>query len=356
VSYLSTRMLATILALQLAAAGSLQDTGRVPIPTPERAARALPLEDLLAKIPDDAWGPWPNRWTLSPEALELRRRAEGGELPDEDWRTALVAADTIHTRKRWPAGEPLVLWVDEQAWLRSTDIRVHAVRPELGEVSANNLTHSWCGNCYESEKMRNRNLRLAELPEGTTQVLFEVTILQREDPEQRGYRREPPRQLWKGRLELPIEAVSTAEAALPSTKDGVEAVRKAFRADRSNAKNYDGEPVFFLRGTYEEYPALRDVGIALRVELWHGDRSMGSTDVVADKSSKFSVQRGNGFAGFGMIEGLADALRAPDVDLSSWTIRVRGTSSRALALWEADRWWSGEFTVSFADAISPDDR
>ena len=83
---------------------------------------------------------------------------------------------------------------------------------------------------------------------------------------------------------------------------------------------------------------------------------MGSTDVVADKSSLFSVQRGNGFSGYGMIEGLAEALSAPDVDLSSWTIRVRGTSSRALALWEADRWWSGEFTVSFADAMSPDDR
>ena len=345
-------MLASALIL-VGIAGSPQEGGRIPIPTPESAARELPLEELLAKVPHDAWGPHPNRWTLSAETLELRRRAESGELTDDEWRIALIAADTIHTRKRWPAGEPLVLWVDQQAWLRSTEIRVRAIEPELGGVSANNLTPSRCGNCSESRRWRNRDLRLAALPDGTSQILFEVTILQADDLDGRNRKRLSTRQLWCGYLRLPVQAVSTVEEALPSTRDGLDAIQNALRAGRSTAEDSRGEPYFTLGGTYAEFPMLEHTGIALTLELWHSGRMMGSTDLVAGPGSAFSFPRMD-FSGYGMIEGLAETIAGPDVDLSTWEVRVRGNPGQALSIWEADRWWSGGFTLPLSVAMSRD--
>ena len=273
-------MLTLVLLAALGSADPSQDQARRPVPPTGAYERTLPLADLLAEVPDDAWGPYPNRWTLTPATLELRRRAESGELSDDEWRTALIRADTIHTRKRWPAGQPLVLWVDQQAWLRMTEIRVRAVQPDLGEVSANNLPPGGgvvgvCGDDIDERKSKNRHLRLAQLPPGTKRVRFEVSILQGDAAVKGSNPRPAPKQLWHGFLELPIEAVPTAEEILLPTTEGSDAIRKALVAGL--LKNTDDPPpaepeeglAFVVRGDYDDYPVLRGTGLSLSLELWH---------------------------------------------------------------------------------------
>jgi len=330
-------VLASLLVATLVALGIPQQSDRKPVLPPGARERSLPLRDLLAEVPDDAWARWPNQWKLTPATLELRRRAESGELTDDEWRIALLHADTIHTRKIWPAGQPLVLWIDEQAWLRMTEIRAHAVEPELGEVFASNLLPSWCGNGYIAEKQDNAHLRLGPLPEGTSQIVFEVTILQADDLENGSLE---SHRLWKGRIGLPVQAVSTLEEAFPSTTSGTEEIRSLLAAGRSNAFSSRGHPCVTLHGTYAEFPELEHTGIALTVELWRSDRKMGSTEL--------------GFGGFAIFSGLAGSI-GPEVDLSMWEIRVRSNPVRALQMWYADRWWSGEFTLPLSVAMSRGD-
>ncbi len=328
-------MLGPLLVASLLVLGAQQGSERKPILPPGARERSLSLRDLLAEVPDDAWDRWPSRWTSSPATLELRRRAESGELTDEEWSLALVQADTIHTRKKWPAGQPLMLSVDEQAWLRMTEIRVHAVEPELGEVFASNLLPSWCGNGYIAEKENNSHLRLAPLPDGTTQIVFEVTILQANDLENGSLE---SHRLWKGRIRLPVRATSTLEEALPSTTIGTEEIEHRLVAGRSSFCPSKGDLYVSLRGTSAEFPALEHTGIALIVEVWRSGQRVGAT----------------GFSGFGAIRifsGLAGSI-GPGADLSTWELRVRSDPARALAMWYADRCWSGEFTLPLSVAMA----
>src|SRR5689334_18055987 len=85
------------------------------VPTPD--LRQLPLDEVIAR--------------LSPVGCErqadeeLRRRLKDGvRLSDEQWRRALLAAEVIRYRKRWPSDRPFGIGVYAPSWINPVHVRV----------------------------------------------------------------------------------------------------------------------------------------------------------------------------------------------------------------------------------------
>lgn len=328
-------------------------TQRVPIApaeAPELAAvRSLSLPDLLARMPSEPWDKETKPWTLKPEAFELRRRAEQGLLTDEDWLETLRAFDVIHTRPRWPAGEPLGAWVREVFWLRLTKVTARAIAPELGEVVSNNMHPSWCGNCRGSQVARMRSLSFDPLPVDTTSLDLEVTIEQRAEPEERYTRNKETKLLWRGTVRVPVLAVAGVEdALLPTTEVEVEAaIRRSFHGNWYDAK--DPRPAglrLWLGGEHQRFPELRGVGVSLQVELWCQGTRVASELLTASQSVGFGNYKDG-------LRGMADFKAIEEADRSkSWELRCTGTSAGLLPVWETERYWSGSFTLPLTEVIS----
>ena len=51
------------------------------------------------------------------------------------------------------------------------------------------------------------------------------------------------------------------------------------------------------------------------------------------------------------MESIPAELAVEGADLSGWNLRVTGTSDGVLNVWEAGRWWTGNFVLPLADAF-----
>ncbi len=352
-------MLAALLLTWLAkepSAPRIQDQGRVPILSEQeesrRRLREMPLSELLAAQPPNARIKRDGQWIDSPEVLEMRRRVDADLLSADDWRTALVAADLIHVRPRWPAGMPLQLGIGGAPWLPLSWITVRAVEPDLGEVSFDDREPTHCGTCNELRRERARNLELGMLPEGTKRVVFEVTVVQRESSEKPRTREKKDRRLWQGRLERQIEAVaSVADVLPPSTRpEDTDAIRSRLMAVWSRAPEESDQLVVFLYARYDEVPALRNLGVSLTVELWNGAQRIGSGDLVV-RSRRTFTDAFDDCAGNVGLKGMPKEMRAEGFEATGWELRVRANPAGVPGIWDADRWWNGSLAIPLADAL-----
>jgi hypothetical protein len=58
-----------------------------------------------------------------------------------------------------------------------------------------------------------------------------------------------------------------------------------------------------------------------------------------------------------LLKGLSNALPGKALDTDSCELRVRGDPTEAASIWDADRWWSGSFSMPLAEALrKPEDR
>jgi hypothetical protein len=308
----------------------------------------LSVPELLARMPSDPWDrTTKSTWKLKPEIAELRRRVDARLFSDDDWRAALVASDAIHTRSRWVSGEPLYLWIREPAWLAHSKITARAIEPDLGSVYADNRVPSWCGNCRMSELDRQRQLALASMPRNTTEVVLEIAI---ELAAHRGPGNpswEDAVLMWRGRLALPIESVATVDDVLSPTSDrGVEdAVRTSLRTFTS-VQPVGSKPKLCVTagGELTKFPALRGVGVSLTIELWNQGTLVESRDMLVSQAVGFFSHDG-GATGFVAFTSVPSELFENGAGVAGWEFHVIGKPDHLLHVWEAEKYWSGSFTV-----------
>ncbi len=338
----------------------LQESQRRPVqvePTPfENGLRSWSVAKLLAEMPADPWASRGSEWVLHPIVEELRRRAEAGELSGDEWRTALLSADVIHTRTRWPVGEPLKIWIREPAWLRRTRITARAIEPDLGQVSADNLNPSRCGNCSLGRSSRQRDLRLDAVPEGMSWVTFELTIERRGSLDRSSKQPGGVIPLWNGWIALPIRAVPSFEDALPASSTAEEAV--ALRASLSAYLHPADEedPSCWLNlqvgGSFADFPALRGLGLGLELQFRRADAQHGTLFLAANHGLGFWEDRSQGMLGFKRLDNLSPKLALAVADPTGLELVVVGRPRGVLSIWEADRWWSGELVIPLTEALA----
>jgi hypothetical protein len=309
-------------------------------------ARSLTVPELLERLPADPWIEQLADGSRERVVPELRRRIEAGLLTDSEWPAALAAGDVIHTRARWPAGRRLGIWIRPVPWLQRTKITVQAVEPDLGTVIADDLALVTCGNCAGFASDRQRRASLRRLPEGTTRVLCKVTIEQAD----RGMRGGSHR-LWEGPYELPVEVVRDFALVVPasSQENENEAVRSTLCARWIEG---DGEHPprirFAVGGEHATWPALRGLGLDLRVELWHGSTCI---DTVGILGTGHTVN-----TGFSRLLSIPPELSGIGPDAGEWSLVVAGVPDDILTHWEADRWWNGKLTLPLSLALQNCDR
>jgi hypothetical protein len=326
-----------------------------PAPAPQEDLRRLTVAQLLERIPADLAIHEPLTCTLTAEQLELRRRAEAHELSDDDWRTALGAADAIHVRPLWPADVPLHVWIREPAWLYPSKITARAVRPELGTIEVDNLhADMWlCGQAMFDMYEWQRRLALAALPNDTTHVLFDVRIYHLE--RRTGEWSLPPSALvWHGNFEVKVHATADVDRVLPLTENP--AVERALRQSiklKWLKRPRDSKRYLFLTAGNElmRAPALRSVGFSLVIELRHDGVLVDKVPVVADQHASVDGSV-HGLFGCASFNPLADDVADPSGRCAGWELRVTGTPDRVLWVWEAESWWKGGFTMPLAEAFA----
>lgn len=308
----------------------------------------LSFPELLARMPSDPWDRTHKpTWTLKPEFAELRRRVDARVLSDNDWRVALVALDVIHTRSHWVSGEPLYLWIREPAWLAHSKITARAIEPDLGSVFADNRFPSWCGNCRMSELDRQRQLALAALPRNTTGVQLEITLEQAAHRGPGDPSWEETVLVWRGRLVLPIQSVAAVEEALPPTseRDVEEALRTSLRTFTS-VQPVGSKPKLCVAagGELSKFPALRGVGLSLTIELWNQGELVESRDLLVSQAIGL-FSHDSGTTGFVAFTGVPAELFESGARRTGWELHVIGKPDHLLRVWEAEKHWSGRFTV-----------
>jgi hypothetical protein len=357
---LATPLLA-LLASTVPTSGALQDSGRVPITAPkdpsEEEVRNFSISDLLTRMPTEVW-------TLSPSddrvlrsvPAELQRRAEGGLMSGAEWVEALLASDAIHTRPRWPEGEPLVVWIREPKWLRNTRITARFVDPELGQVNADIMNPTRCVNCDLPHRRKERELTVKPLPAGTTRLSVEVSVDQRDDPGKRYGYGHGERPLWHGRFLIPIQVVHEIEQAIPpiANDEITNAIRSSIKGQWDSRAEFDGsrEVRLTVGGAVAEYPALRGVALSVTVSLLHHGRAVSWCHATASDCVEY----------FDWSSGLRGTCHLPtdpsltghSSDLQGWEVQFTGRSDGVLPIWEADHWWNGSFTIPLSKALEAD--
>ena len=326
----------------------------LPKPGPSALAKLarVPLQDLILEQKGDPWDRSGRLWTLRPTIQEMQRRAESGTWSDEEWRTVLLDTGLFRTPSRWPASVPLQVCIDTQPWLRAAQVDVRAIDPDLGSVSQDARLPAFCANQWNLRVAMGRHLNLWPFPEGTTRVVFDVSVQQREDPEAWDPPSQSRRLLWRGRITRPIAAVSSSSDVLPATHDPEEArsIRSSLRTTLRPSRGTWGELWVSFDAEYERTPNLGGLGMSLNVELWNGRAVVASTELIVDTEPNWigCVERCRGRA---ILTGPAGAMPVAGADPSGWELRIRGATKGIPETWWADRWWDGSFSMPLAEAI-----
>jgi len=223
----------------------------------------------------------------------------------------------------------------------------------LGEVSwKHNL--SACGNCDAKYFARARTETFAELPDSTQFVDLAVTIDQAVGIALGNAQDSEERRLWHGTMRLPVTPVGSVEEALPSTDDRkvTAAVKRTFYAYFIQGSQQASEPSLgvYVGGEHAEFPDLEGVAISVTVQLRHDGDVVRELPLIASLTTLFT-NYSDGLVGRGSFEHTPPEFLVPGADLDDWDLNVVGVSKGVLLIWEADRWWSGTFSVPLADAL-----
>lgn len=340
---------------------ALQDSGRVPITAPkepsEEEVRNFSITELLARMPADVWTfssltSSSDEWVLRPVPAELQRRAEAGLMSSAEWIEALRASDAIHTRPRWPEGEPVVVWIRQPKWLRNTRITARFVDPDLGQVKADLMSPTRCANCDGPHRKQERALALKPLPPGTTRLSIEVSVDQRDDPGKLYGYGHGERPLWHGLMLIPVQAVSDIEQAVPpiSTPEIASSIQKSIVGEWGKFE-FDGSRELHLTvgGTAAKYPALQGVAVSLTASLLHDGHDVSWSHLTASECVAY-LDWSSGLRGSTSMP-TDPQLAGQHPDLRGWDVRFTGRPDGVLPIWEADHWWKGSFTIRLSGML-----
>lgn len=306
----------------------------------------MTVEQAIAELPpigrEGAISADGKRWVEAPVVEQLREHLEaGGTLTDEQWREALSRSRAIHLRERWPVAFPLAISVQRPHWLPLAELRVRPQREDLRAAEAGSFKRPFCGNCSESRYLRESYQELGALPLGTHHLVFDVQIeIDADGEESASYDSELKkyvtgdlRSAWRGRIEMDVEIVATVAEAMPGRHDA-----ELDRVVRSKLRlSLTADSLTFTEPLLYESEALSATAVSLEYELRHAGEVVRSQRLLG----KDIWRAGTGWRSW---EVPADPL-----ELSQWTLGVRGIDEGVLRFARADHWWNGELVIPLSE-------
>ncbi len=93
------------------------------------------------------------------------------------------------------------------------------------------------------------------------------------------------------------------------------------------------------------------LGISMQLEVCEEGRVLGKA-LLTSRSALDAASPKERIRSWGApVEWIGTAPN-PDVDLSRWELRVRGVPDGVLTIWEATRWWNGEFVEPLSATLA----
>lgn len=280
---------------------------------------------------------------------DLLHRMRDGSLSDDAWQAIVVGLDLVHSRARWPACEPLQLWVRTREVFGPCRTSIQAYAPDLGSVTVGSLDPARDGSVAMMQRDEERGVVLHALPAESSFVLcvmsFDLTGSGSELARKEGT------PTWTGLVPIPVRAVASVDEVLvPASGPELDAaVRSAIRrielVDSSGAR----EPFLRIGGEFEMFPWMRELGVSLDIDIMRGDQ------IVETLRASANHPVGWGVAGLDAVMKWPDSLRGmtrEQADQERWTLHVKGTSSDLLGVWEVSKRWDGQFVMPVSEVMS----
>lgn len=328
--------------------------------------RQLSIDDLIARLSPvgcEREGD-PEHLVLRPAEEELHRRlADGVRMSDEQWQRALLGAEVIRYRKRWPADPPLGVGVYPPRWIDPIHVRVVPREPSSAPIDAGIVTPfvriqgDDCGmSVPQAVPFGYGELGLLGL--GKHRIVLEVTLDDGTSPSH-SKKGTPGLLIWKGTVEIEVEIVPSLKEVLPSNASSElgDLVRTSLFQVASAPSPDDAlasDVTLYLELEGAASAALGKTAVSFEVEL---SRGPGSTKVI---KNGLLVQRYgyrpcpaptdqwiSGPISFGSLAGTYGQDGIHDLEL-----RIHGVSDGALRQWDARDWWNGSISIPLSQVPS----
>lgn len=250
---------------------------------------------------------------------ELAQRLEGMR----DWQWRWLLAGTVLVPRRWTVDEPLPIIVDAPAWMGVERIRVE---PRLREAEPIAYGPELQGAGF--------------LSPGSDRAEFEVSVKVRGPGGSRW--------VWSGELSRPVRVVAGSEEAFRKRRSPEldEAVRRALRVRVRQPMSNAGTSEVYIRVELDRRSAgIEGVAVGVKIEVLR-DGAVWSDwySVPAENEQRSPVWAWRG--GFNWPEGKS-WVTPDDVELTRWSVRIRGDRGEALRQFELGEYWDGVLEVPF---------
>jgi hypothetical protein len=338
-----------------------------------QAPRELTLDEHIDALPpigcERHFDPATNRWTIDPRCVAMQTFVSDRKLSDEQWRHALVKTGAIRWPKRWVDGAPLLLSLRIPSWIPAADLRVTPRVAGLDYAFDSNGMPV-CG-MFDPEAgpsfwWQGGN-ELGLVPADTRTIACDISIEKSNIAFSR--RKTGDGRLWRGTLDLDVELVKSVDDILvPVSGPEFDAlVRRTLRLtivetsvpDPASTDEYVDALAAEVELRVDEHGPreLRETSIALELTLLRDGQEVALSRAVpiALADLRHPAHPGRpaprGFVVRESVDALPlDTSRDP-AQYGHWSVRVRGDGIGALALWDATKYWKGEFTLPLAAAL-----
>jgi hypothetical protein len=312
---------------------------------------------------------------LKPDVKAMQACVEARTLTDVQWVLALQHTGAIRWRSRWPAAVALAVSMRSPAWMGPGRI---TLEPRIRGWNAARVGEVFYGHCGTYAMQRARSARyqpLGPLPLDVREVVFDVVVERGHSWQERltgrnsadgspqhpfVERAEDP-VVWRGVIQLPVEAVHTIDEAVPpaTSRELDRAVGLALGAG-FRWWHFDGQRArtafLVLDPDADLFPELADMGLSLEVDvLQDGARVetvhlLGSDldSLLASNSTSRSCGRLYASANLRSVPASAEGEAS---ELSRYELRVKGTSQDVLLIWSAETRWDGDIVVPLEVAL-----
>jgi hypothetical protein len=364
----------------------------------------VPTSALILLVPEAGterhWDPIGRKAIENPVALELARRVKTDGMWGWQWRWAFSRAKVIKSRSSWPTSRPLEVGMRVPNWWGFARVEM-TPRLRVGTVIGAGATYwEFSGTSTNWRERREECQVVGVIEPGTRVVQFDAKIhwaadhstIPFPDPEE-------PVVVWEGVVSMPVQAVSTHDAACRPTDNA--AITAAIRRSTQLRVRVKGsaETTFRQRSPGfdsawisvsldpEAARVAADTAIEIRGELLCDGHIVDTTTTSLRNNSHWDLWTRSPRRGWLNLDGLVRDWSKPDsAEVARYSIRISGVRvpdqsagtdaessgpsvlDRArhrideerngkyggdpLSDWERSQYWNGTFTVPLSDLLA----
>lgn len=298
---------------------------------------AASIEAVIAELPlaraEHAWSGsrWREHWTME----VMSGRLERGMLTSEQLGRAVLKSVPLRGSAKWFRNRPYAVWLRAPAWLCDYEIVARPVLKPAEKARAHLSCGLQCGNALEWQEEEESFQVIGLLPEGTAEVMFDVTVRPARDGAK-----------WQGRVPLPVELIDEVEREPDATNELTAAVREA-NVIRIRNELYNGHPSLWMNSRFVRpiSGVLQNTSVAIVAEL------LRDGEVIAAQRFEDPDDTGSVLASTRFIRGEVAERIAARKEIERFTIRVRGEPPKDDNRWCRTRYWAGAHTIPLGQVL-----